>query len=232
MKDYWKNVILLGSHFAWILSLPLWGPVLGRWAEMNSGDPFIWGIAFITGTVISLLVLPWWSYYRQNLVRLGFLGTLCVVGGSLLFFVSSSWVQPVIVLALGISSGLVILLWYYRIARDEQYDGWLAIAQAIFLANAILYVFGVASLYLPMWLLIGALALIMVYTAYLTSPQQSPVGFEVVLSQPRALSQSEKRQEASVFVLMFLLYFAGSVTLDVVYSGFSGSLKTAPIFLT
>lgn len=219
MGTNWKLLLLLGSHFAWVLSFPLWGPLLGRLAE-SAQLAYHVGVAFILASAITFLLAPLTlSRLEKHGHRVPFYcGLILIVLNLLLFVVPSRYLLSVAALS-GATSASIILSWFiWLMTSTKPQERTLVIVGAMIFANVVLHLLTLAEPHLSLTMLGTASSIIL-----LGSLATVPRNLRLATESYELDALSNVRLDDSVFTsflaFIFIFYFAASSTIDLVYSG-------------
>ncbi len=213
MIKHWTFVYMLGTHFAWILSLPLWGPILSYTAENSNGfDPYPFGFWFITASTISFVVIPFIQRISTIVKCTRLCGLTLVLTNILYFFLPlSTWVVAPIVA--GYCSAALISSWFIRLSthvRSEERG--FVVAGSIVLANVILYMLTLLLPFLNSTVLFALLVLLTTSTL-LFLPSCEDISYQ---NQTQNKHTKPAFYSALLFILLF--YWASGSIVDIVYA--------------
>ncbi len=214
-------IALIGFHFAWLLSFPLWGPVLVAISAQRGGDPYTIGLCFVLSSAVGLLLyafLP--NRMKKPSQRKALFATLTAAATTLSFLFVPVRLWCLLSVISGLSSALVIIYWSISFLGGGSYSTrGRSVAFFVILANIILYVALILSRVLSpeiqTWL--SLIPLLLTIPILLSEECGIKSFYREPDSSPRKSILST--HSVNLFLFIFAFYFSAGLLMNVVYAG-------------
>ncbi len=206
---YWPLLVFYCAIEGWILSFPLFGPILGPFVVPQGADPGVLATTFLFFFAASFA--GWgviFRNYTQNLAKLRIFVMLAVLACALLSF--GLLIMPIALWKVGfalfgILGSLPSLVWLTFVSRglDRKKIGWNLGVTGVFV-ELIVYVVRMSGQYLaplPEFLIIQILPFISLFVLI-----RSPSLFDIkVMSSDRSQTRNERTWSLYLFIFFFPL---------------------------
>ena len=218
----------LGFFFAWLLTVPLFGPLLQRSAELRgtSVQPHLFMLVHAITLVGLGMILNRTKTKRPVVHAIRYCVLLCALFTIAFFWAPPSYQESLLGL-MAIPSSLYILLWVERFVSLDQGQRPSIMVLAIFIANVVYVLIQLLSPYL------GLAALTLLATTLLLVPALRPRRFAgEIKSTPQLPTPTADWRVLLKFCLAVVaLYVVGGLYYTVTRDAVESSSTWGPIFL-
>ncbi|MBI2909872.1 MAG: hypothetical protein HYX92_19715 [Chloroflexi bacterium] len=210
-SQHWGLILAIGMTFAWVHSLPLQGPLLGRLAASLGADPQPPVATFLAAEALGLVAAGGVGYYRRRALSFFPLGVIPCILITLSLEQAPLAIWPTLFALLGLSSAPVVIASASLIATSvvPSHRGHVA-ALVTALFNFLVYLVGLAAMMMPTALLLAGVALFLAAVPFALNRHKIATS-----SIPLAVLRAGAGERASLFSLWPILTFISGVTLVV-----------------
>lgn len=217
-------IALIGLHFSWLLSCPLWGPVLVSLSAQKNGDPFITGLSFMLSSAVGLVLYAISPKHANRLTpQKGVLATIITIVSTLSLLVIPTYLWYIPGILSGLASAMIVSYWSKLFVEAITYAArGRIVAFFVISANLLLYLMLALSRAIsPEFQLVLCIIPLLVTIRLLTSKKHSTEshGNDYTESSVAIWEGTSALNLLNLVFFFFAFYFSAGLLVDVVYSG-------------